>query len=117
VTLFPSKWEALEPLLEQPVPDLTAPFARRFDELGVPYLDLTGVLRERAARGERLFLEVDIHPNPEGYRLIAEVMADHLNGRLATDSGLRGLAGCSSHRARGPGGRHGSTCRPGDTTG
>ena len=51
VALFPSKWEALEPLLEDQVPGLTAPFARRFDELGLPYLDLTGVLRKRAARG------------------------------------------------------------------
>ena len=117
VTLFPSKWEALEPLLEQPVPDLTEPFARRFDELGVPYLDLTGVLRERAARGERLFLEVDIHPNPEGYRLIAQVMADHLKGQLVTDSGLCGLGGCWSHRARTPGGRHGTARRRCDTTG
>lgn len=82
VVLFPSKWEALEPLLAGPVPDLMTPFVDRFDALGVPYLDLTAVLSERAARGERLFLEVDIHPNPEGYRLIAEVVADHLNGQV-----------------------------------
>jgi SGNH hydrolase-like domain, acetyltransferase AlgX len=108
VALFPSKWEALEPLLEGPVPELTAPFARRFDELGVPYLDLTGILSERAARGERLFLEVDIHPNPEGYRLIAEVIADHLDGQLVTESGL---GGCALHSARSAGGRHGTACR------
>lgn len=80
VLLFPSKWEALEPLLEGPAPDLLTPFAERLDALDVPYLDLTEVLSERAARGERLFLEVDIHPNPDGYGLIADVVADHLNG-------------------------------------
>jgi lysophospholipase L1-like esterase len=78
VVLFPSKWEALEPLLKSPAPALVAPFAERFDELGIPYLDLTPVLRRRSAGGERLFFEVDIHPNVAGYRLIGEVIADHL---------------------------------------
>ena len=114
VALFPSKWEALEPLLERPVPYLTAPFARRFEELGVPYLDLTGALSERAARGERLFLEVDIHPNPDGYRLIAELVADHLNEQLMTDGGPRGAGICWTHRARSPYGRDRTACRPGD---
>lgn len=78
VVLFPSKWEALEPLLERPSPALIAPFAERFDELGIPYLDLTPVLRRRSAGGERLFFEIDVHPNVAGYRVIGEVIADHL---------------------------------------
>ena len=78
VVLFPSKWEALEPLLESPAPALVAPFAERFEELGIPYLDLTPVLRRRSACGERLFFEVDIHPNVAGYRVIGDVIADHL---------------------------------------
>ncbi len=78
VVLFPSKWEALEPLLGRPAPALVAPFARRLDELGIAHLDLTPMLRERSARGERLFFEVDIHPNVAGYRAISKVVADHL---------------------------------------
>jgi lysophospholipase L1-like esterase len=78
VLLFPSKWEALEPLLGSPAPALVAPFAERFGELGIPYLDLTPVLRQRSAGGERLFFEVDVHPNVAGYRVIGEVIADYL---------------------------------------
>ena len=37
--------------------------------------------------GRLLFLEVDLHPNAEGYRLIAEVLLDHLQ-RNASDYGL-----------------------------
>jgi SGNH hydrolase-like domain, acetyltransferase AlgX len=78
VVLFPSKWEALEPLLGRPAPALVEPFARRLAELGIAHYDLTPVLRERSASGERLFFEVDIHPNPAGYQLIGEVVAEHL---------------------------------------
>ena len=59
-------------------PALVKPFARRLTELGIAHLDLTPVLRERSARGERLFFEVDIHPNPVGYQLIGDVVAEHL---------------------------------------
>ena len=78
VVLFPSKWEALEPLLGRPVPALVAPFARRFDELGIAYFDLTPVLRRTSVGGERLFCEIDVHPNIAGYRLIGEVIAEHI---------------------------------------
>jgi lysophospholipase L1-like esterase len=112
VALFPSKWEALEPLLEQRVPALAAAFARRFEELGVPYLDLSGALRERAARRERLYLEIDIHPNPDGYRLIAEAVADHLHDQLLTDRGRSGRGSCWSDGARGPGSGDRTARRP-----
>ena len=79
VVLFPSKWEALEPLLGRPAPALVAPFVERFDELGIQYLDLTPVLRRRSAGGERLFFEIDVHPNVAGYRVIGEVIAEHLS--------------------------------------
>ena len=74
----PVHWEALEPLLERPVPALVAPFAARFDELGIHHLDLTPMLRRRSAGGERLFFEIDVHPNVAGYRVIGEVIAEHL---------------------------------------
>jgi len=43
-------------------------------------------LQERAARGERLFFEIDVHPNVEGYRLIADAVAEHLAKLSAPDA-------------------------------
>jgi hypothetical protein len=48
------------------------------DKLGMAYLDLTWAFRQRAAAGERLFFEVDGHPNTTGYALIAELVFAHL---------------------------------------
>ena len=57
----------------------------------LPYLDLTPDFQARAREGERLFFEVDGHPNAAGYRLIAEVVLDHLRSTAQASScaGLR----------------------------
>jgi lysophospholipase L1-like esterase len=78
VLLVPTKEEVYLPLLDQEPPPLTAPFAAQFDDLGIPYLDLTPGLRASARQGERLFFEVDGHPNAAGYRLMADLVLDHL---------------------------------------
>ena len=73
VVLFPTKEEVYLPLLGRPAPDVTGPFARALEARGIPYVDLLSAFRERAAAGEeRLFLEIDIHPNEQGYALVAE---------------------------------------------
>lgn len=78
VVLVPTKEEVYLPLLDEEPPPFTAPFSAQFDEADVPYLDLTPHFRAGARRGERLFFEVDGHPNAAGYRLMADVVLDHL---------------------------------------
>jgi lysophospholipase L1-like esterase len=78
VLLVPTKEEVYLPLLDERPPPATAPFAAHFGATGLPYLDLTPDFQARAREGERLFFEVDGHPNAAGYRLIAEVVLDHL---------------------------------------
>jgi lysophospholipase L1-like esterase len=78
VLLMPTKEEVYLPLLGEPGPDVTAPFVARFEEEGVPYLDLTPHFQTRARQGERLFFKVDGHPNAAGYRLMAQIVLDHL---------------------------------------
>jgi lysophospholipase L1-like esterase len=93
VVLFPTKEEVYLPLHGRPAPDVTGPFARAFEARGIPYVDLLSAFRERAKQGERLFLEIDIHPNEEGYALVADEVLRHLRaepGLLAmTDGGTR----------------------------
>jgi lysophospholipase L1-like esterase len=78
VLLMPTKEEVYLPLVDDESPPATAPFAAQFEEDGRPYLDLTSYFQARARQGERLFFEIDGHPNAAGYRLIAEVVLDHL---------------------------------------
>jgi lysophospholipase L1-like esterase len=83
VILQPSKEEVYLPLLGQDPPDPSAPLRQALDHLGLAYLDLTLAFRQRAAAGERLFFEVDGHPNAAGYALIAELVLGHLKNRDA----------------------------------
>ena len=78
VLLVPTKEEVYLPLLDEPPPTAIAPFLAAFDEAGIPYLDLTPNFQASAREGERLFFEVDGHPNAAGYRRIAEVVLEHL---------------------------------------
>ncbi len=78
VVLFPTKEEVHLPLLGEPSPRLVAPFAVELGRRGIPYLDLTPYLQEPARAGERLFFEIDGHPNEAGNRLIADVVFNHL---------------------------------------
>jgi lysophospholipase L1-like esterase len=78
VLLIPTKEEVYLPLIEESPPPGIAPFVAAFEEAGIPYLDLTPPLQARARQGERLFFEVDGHPNAAGYRLMADVVLDYL---------------------------------------
>lgn len=80
---FPSKEEVHLPLLGRQPASLVAPFIAAFERLDIPHVDLTPLLQERIADGERLFFEVDMHPNVAGYRLIAAALADHLRRYVA----------------------------------
>jgi len=48
---------------------------------GIPFLDVTGGLRERAAGG-RLYFLADSHPTPRGYRAIAEITGRFIDAQL-----------------------------------
>ncbi len=96
--LVPTKEEVYLPLLDEQSPPTTAPFAAHFSETGLPYLDLAPYFQTRARQGERLFFEVDGHPNAAGYRLIAEVVLGHLR---SSAQGLD-LAGLHERPTPGP---------------
>jgi lysophospholipase L1-like esterase len=83
VVLIPTKEEVHLPLVDKPAPKLVEPFAAELGELGMPYIDLTPYYRARAEQGDSLFFEIDVHPNLEGYRLMAEVVRQ----RLEADAG------------------------------
>ncbi|HEX6142090.1 MAG TPA: hypothetical protein VFZ01_05195 [Geminicoccaceae bacterium] len=78
VVLFPTKEEVYLPMLGKPVPNLTPPFADALKARGIPFIDLLPHFRARAAGGERLFLEIDIHPNARGYALVADAVRQRL---------------------------------------
>jgi lysophospholipase L1-like esterase len=78
VLLMPTKEEVYLPLVDDPPPPSTAPFAAYFGATGLPYLDLTPHFQARAREGEQLFFEVDGHPNAAGYRLFAEAVLNYL---------------------------------------
>lgn len=78
MVLQPSKEEVYMPLLGESVPDPTADLRQAFDQAGIEYLDLAPEFRRRADAGERLFFEVDSHPNERGYALIGELVAAHI---------------------------------------
>jgi lysophospholipase L1-like esterase len=81
VLLVPTKEEVYMPLLDEPPPLGTAPFADYFGEHAVPYLDLTPHFQTAAGTGEQLFFEIDGHPNAAGYRLMADVVLERLRDR------------------------------------
>ena len=69
--VFPCKEEVYLP---RRVPRPTRPFVEVFRERGWDLIDLEAPLVERAARGERLYFEVDGHPDERGNRLTAEAV-------------------------------------------
>jgi hypothetical protein len=83
VVLFPTKEEVLLPLLGREAPALVEPFAAELERQGIAHLEPTPALRDLARQGRRLFFDLDLHPNADGYRVIAEVLVEHLQGRLA----------------------------------
>lgn len=79
VLLFPTKEEIYLPLIEEGHDsDPAASIRAALDQRGIPYLDLGPHFRKQAAAGQRLFFEVDGHPNQRGNVLVAEVVLSHL---------------------------------------
>jgi hypothetical protein len=83
VLLVPTKEEVYLPLLNERPPPGTAVFAAHFRATGIPYVDLTPSFQARARAGERLFFEIDGHPNAAGYHLFADVVLDQLQSPAA----------------------------------
>jgi len=78
VVLLPSKEQTYGPRLDQPVVDPTKALREALAVRGIDYLDLASGFSERAAAGDRLFFEVDQHPNAAGYALIARLVLSHV---------------------------------------
>ncbi|MEO8464111.1 MAG: GDSL-type esterase/lipase family protein [Gammaproteobacteria bacterium] len=78
VVLQPSKEETYMPLAGGSVADASAPVVAALDKAGIEHLDLGPVFRERAAAGDVLFFPTDGHPNADGYRLTATVVAQRI---------------------------------------
>jgi hypothetical protein len=81
MVLQPSK-EEVYLSLRNPIPeDPARPLREALQQRGIEYLDLGPIFCERAAAGQRLFFEVDGHPNAVGYALIAESVLHDLERR------------------------------------
>ena len=79
VLLMPTKEEVYLPLLDKPAPALIENFRPALETQHIPYIDLTPYFQARAREVGPLFFEVDGHPNPSGYQLIADVVLEYLN--------------------------------------
>jgi lysophospholipase L1-like esterase len=78
VVLVPTKEAVYLPLLGEEPPAVISQFVEELKAAGIPYLDLTPGFQARARQQERLFFKVDGHPNAAGYRLVADLILDHL---------------------------------------
>lgn len=83
VLLLPSKEEVYGQFASRVLPDLSAPVVAELERRGIDYFDLGPAFRERARDGQALFLEVDGHPTPRGYALIAEAVREFLTQNAA----------------------------------
>lgn len=80
--LFPCKEEVYLPALGRDTPQPTRPFAALFRQRRYDFVDLTPVFQERAEERERLYFEVDNHPNARGNALAAEAVLDWIHTHL-----------------------------------
>ena len=78
VVLVPTKEEVYLPLLGEQSAPAISPFVEELKAAGIQYVDLTPGFQARARQQERLFFKVDGHPNAAGYRLMADLVLDHL---------------------------------------
>lgn len=83
MVLQPGKEQVYLPLLGETRGDPTVALRAALDRLGIDYLDLAPGFRARAAAGERLFFEVDGHPNQAGYALTARLVQAHITEHAA----------------------------------
>jgi lysophospholipase L1-like esterase len=84
VIFQPGKEEVYLPFVEESTPDPGAPLRAALGSRGIDFLDLTPAFRQQAQAGQRLFFEIDGHPNRAGYRLIASEVLKHLKKNAAT---------------------------------
>jgi hypothetical protein len=82
IVVLPSKEYVYMPLRRAMKRDPLGHVYQALDERRLTYLDVTPLLRERAAAGERLFFEFDGHPNRRGYEVIAEAVVGYLRSAL-----------------------------------
>jgi lysophospholipase L1-like esterase len=80
VLLVPTKERVYLPLVGETVPDPVDAFAVELKRRGTPHLDLTDPLQSAAKEGEKVYFEIDGHPNAKGYQLIAEAVNRYLAG-------------------------------------
>jgi hypothetical protein len=83
LVLQPGKEETYLPDVVASTGDTTTDLRAALDRAGIEYLDLGPAFRHHAAAGERLFHEVDGHPNRAGYALTAHVIAEHVQKHTA----------------------------------
>lgn len=83
MVLQPGKEQVYLPLLGETRGDPSVALRAALDRLGIDYLDLAPGFRARAAAGERLFFEVDGHPNQAGYALTARLVQAHITENAA----------------------------------
>ena len=85
----PSKEEVYSPMLGLRVRNSSEALRAELDRMKIRYIDLLPAFREHAKSGEKLYFEVDGHPNETGYRLIANSVIAYL--KISRDSfGLPG---------------------------
>ncbi len=82
--LFPCKEEVYLPGRGIDTPTPTAPFAELCAERNWDHLDLTPILAAGAAREERLYFEIDGHPNVRGNRVIADAVLAWMHENMPT---------------------------------
>jgi len=80
--LFPCKEEVYLPPLGYDTPQPVPPFATLFKQRGWDFLDLTPLFQERAAQGDRLYFEVDGHPDELGNRVVAEAVLEWIRSNI-----------------------------------
>jgi lysophospholipase L1-like esterase len=83
VVLQPSKEEVYVPFVGEKIANPNTHLLETLKEAGIESLDLTKAFQQHAAKGEKLFFEVDGHPNAAGYALIAEAVLDHVKQNAA----------------------------------
>jgi lysophospholipase L1-like esterase len=94
IVLQPSKEEVYLPLLGKPFFDPSRALRAVLEESGIEYLNLTPAFRNRAAKGQQLFFEIDGHPNAAGHGLIAAEVIDYLrNNSKRASQRLSGVHG------------------------
>jgi hypothetical protein len=90
--LFPTKEEIYLPLVGQPSPQALAPFVPELRRRGIDFIDFTEPFTREARAGRSVYFELDPHPNPAGYRLIAETVTAYLK-QHAVEFRLDGVTG------------------------